>query len=102
MIEAKEIMDRLRLTPLTQHTTTDLQHMSEKVEAARVLGFSFDEQENEDGIVCFGAPIRDGSGLPVAYGSISIPMFRLNTDKTHYSRPLVSRCAEISKMLGFI
>ena len=101
-IEAKKIMDRLCLAPLTQHTSTDLQYLSEKVEAARVLGFSFDEQENEDGIVCYGAPIRDGSGLPVASVSISIPMFRLNADKTHYSRPLVSRCAEISKMLGFI
>ena len=101
-IEAKKIMDRLCLAPLTQHTSTDLQYVSEKVEAARVLGFSFDEQENEDGIVCYGAPIRDGSGLPVASVSISIPMFRLNADKTHYSRPLVSRCAEISKMLGFI
>jgi DNA-binding IclR family transcriptional regulator len=101
-IEAKKIMDRLCLAPLTQHTSTDLQYVSEKVEAARVLGFSFDEQENEDGIVCYGAPIRDGSGLPVASVSISIPMFRLNADKTHYSRPLVSRCDEISKMLGFI
>jgi DNA-binding IclR family transcriptional regulator len=99
--EAEQIMTRLRFAPLTANTSRDLQELRKKVQLTRERGYSVDDQENEDGIVCFGAAIQDGSGLPVASVSISVPVFRLNEDKSHYWRPLVERCAQISRRLGF-
>jgi DNA-binding IclR family transcriptional regulator len=98
---AEQIMNRLRFSALTANTSRDLEELREKVELTRERGYSFDDQENEDGIVCFGAAVQDGSGLPVASVSISVPVFRLNKDMGHYWRPLVERCAEISRGLGF-
>jgi len=99
--EAEKIMNRLRFSVLTGNTPTDLQELRDKVVLTRERGYSVDDQENEDGIVCFGAAVLDGSGLPVASVSISVPVFRLNNDKSHYWRPLVERCARISSGLGF-
>ena len=99
--EAETIMSRLRFSPLTANTSKDLEALRKKVELTRERGDSVDDQENEDGIVCFGAAVQDGSGLRVASVSISVPVFRLNKDKSHYWRPLVERCAQISRGLGF-
>ena len=99
--EAEQIMARLHFPALIANTSRGLEELREKVELTRERGHSFDDQENEDGTVCFGAAIQDGSGLPVASVSISIPVFRLNKDMSHYWRPLVERCAQISRGLGF-
>ncbi|MEH6651015.1 MAG: IclR family transcriptional regulator [Motiliproteus sp.] len=99
--DAEHIMDHLDYPLRTEHTSTDIQDLKDKIEIARQRGYSFDDQENEDGIICFGAPILDLSGQPVASVSISVPMFRLKADKSHYWQPLIQRCSQISADLGF-
>jgi DNA-binding IclR family transcriptional regulator len=98
---AENIMSRLRFSVLTAHTSPDLAALREQIERTRERGYSVDDQENEAGIMCFGAAIQDGSGLPVASVSVSVPVFRLNQDKSHYWQALVEHCAQISKQLGF-
>jgi len=100
--KAEEVIGNLPLPPVTERTSTNFQRLSEAIETAREHGYSFDDEENESGIICFGAPIRDGIGHPVASVSISVPTFRLREDKSHYWRPLLEQCAQVSRKLGYI
>ncbi|MEL7000285.1 MAG: IclR family transcriptional regulator C-terminal domain-containing protein, partial [Pseudomonadota bacterium] len=59
------------------------------------------EQENERGIICFGAAIRDRTQAPVAAISVSVPMFRLNETRG-YEAAILRAADEISKGLSFI
>ena len=60
-----------------------------------------DDQENETGIVCFGAAILENVDRPVASLSVSIPLFRVG-EAARYSRPLTEAVASISRQLGYI
>jgi DNA-binding IclR family transcriptional regulator len=100
--EAKKIIENIQLSSLTNKTLTDTDKINEIIKLTRKNGYSFDNEENEEGIVCFGAAILGGSGLPVASVSVSVPTFRLKKDKSYYWQPLVLKCAQISKELGFI
>jgi DNA-binding IclR family transcriptional regulator len=100
MDEADAVIGRLSLGAVTDRSVTDAEGLRARVAAARRLGYSSDEEENETGIVCFGAAIRDGAGTPVASVSVSVPTFRLRDDRSAYWRPLLERCAAISKQLG--
>lgn len=99
--EAEAVIDRLDLTSVTHRSLGDPSKLVEQVDRARTQGYTSDEEENETGIVCFGAAIRDATGHPVASVSVSVPTFRLNADMSVYYRPLVARCAGISQRLGY-
>ena len=98
--EAEALVERLDLAPLTARSVTDREVLLDRVRAARRLGYSSDEEENESGIVCFGAAILDSAGRPVASVSVSVPDFRLNPDRGAYWRPLRAQVAAISRNLG--
>lgn len=97
--DAEALIGRLDLSPVTGSSVTDPDILRARIAAARGLGYSSDEEENETGIVCFGAAIRDGGG-PVASVSVSVPTFRLKADRGVYWRPLLTTCAAISRQLG--
>lgn len=98
--EAEALIGRLELAAVTDRSVTDRDALHARIETARRLGYSADEEENETGIVCFGSAIRDAAGLPVASVSVSVPNFRLKADRGVYWRPLLDRCAAISRQLG--
>ncbi len=98
--EAEALIDRLTLTPVTERSVGDRRTLRDAVERARKRGYSADEEENETGIVCFGAAIRDASQCPVASVSVSVPTFRLRDEAELYWRPLVEQCAAVSRRLG--
>ena len=74
----------------------------DQVRECRAQGYVFDNQENEAGIVCYGAPIREATGSPVASISVSVPMFRCAVNPSFYSDPVL-HCVEcLSKQLGYV
>lgn len=81
---ASEIISTLELRPFTSHTFTDPLAFREEIRKTRERGYSYDHEENEPDIRCFGSPILDRSGEPVAGVSISIPLFRYAEDKHDY------------------
>lgn len=100
--EAENLIDKMPIKKLTSFTTIDHQAVKNIVSEARTAGFVFDNQENETGIVCFGAAICEGTNRPVASVSVSVPLFRLYEDVSRYSAPLLAAVAEISEKLGFV
>lgn len=97
---AEELISGLILTPVTKFTNTDPDVLRATIADARLKGFVFDNQENEEGIACFGAAIRAASGAPVASVSVSVPLFRLDEDHDRYSKPLIDCTNRISGLLG--
>ena len=99
--KANDLISRLNLPAFTQFTTTDRETLRAIVRQADQDGYVCDDQENEIGIVCFGAAIRDSVDGPVASVSVSVPLFRLD-DAHRYSAPLLEAVAAISKRMGYI
>lgn len=99
-IEANALIDRIDLPAITPHTTTDRAALKAIVRQAREDGFVRDDQENEIGIFCFGAPIQEGRDRPVASVSVSVPKFRM-AEESRYSEPLLEAVSAISGRLGY-
>ena len=97
--QLNEILKNLELLPQTK---PNLDKIYKDIELTNKNGYSFDNEENENGIICFGANIKDETSFPVASVSVSIPTFRLKKDKSIYWKPLLSKCYEISKLLGYM
>ena len=100
--QLNEILKNLELLPQTLQNKPTLDKIYKDIELTNKNGYSFDNEENENGIICFGASIKDVTSFPVASVSVSIPTFRLKKDKSIYWKPLLSKCNEISKLLGYI
>ena len=99
--QSDELIHRIDLPSLTKFTTTDRAALRTIVRQAAQQGFVRDDQENEIGIVCFGAAICDRADNPVASVSVSVPLFRLR-DEQQYIAPLMEAVSSISKRLGYI
>lgn len=99
--EADALIDRIDLPALTGFTTTDRARLRAIVRQAEQDGYVREDQENEVGIVCFGAAILQARGQPVASISVSVPMFRLE-DAQRYVAPLKEAVANISRQLGYV
>lgn len=100
--EAESLIAKMSIHKITPFTTIDHSAMKDIVSQTRVAGFVCDNQENEIGIVCFGAAICEGTDRPVASVSVSVPLFRLHEDISRYSVPLLEAVAVISAKLGFV
>ena len=87
--ELDNYLENAVLSPITPFTTTDPGALRAQIDQCRARGFVFDSQENETGIACFGAPILDEDGYPIAAVSVSVPLFRLSEDDLRYSSALL-------------
>jgi DNA-binding IclR family transcriptional regulator len=66
-----------RLEPRTRGTLTDQDALCRELIAIRERGYSFDNEEMEEGVVCVAAPILNLSGQIVASLSVSGPVSRM-------------------------
>ncbi len=90
--------------PLPRHaanTVTDAAALRAQVEQVRERGWSVDNEENEAGIFCFGAAIRNAAGEPVAAISVSTLLFRQKENPEQaYVEPLLEACRVISERIA--
>ncbi len=86
----------------TPHTIADLSRFREEIVHVTRCGYALDLEENEPGIRCIAAPIRDGSGRGVAAVSISSAVIYLSDERIAELAPLVLETARrISRELGW-
>lgn len=96
------ILGCLELARRTDHTITTARELMEDLRLTRLRGFAVDNVENEAGVRCAAAPIRDYSGKAVAALSISGPDTRVTLDRIPELGQLVKEtCERISLRLGY-
>lgn len=90
-----------RLTPRTVHTVKTKAALMQALEEVRALGYAVDEQENEDGARCVGAPIFEYPGRVVAAISVAAPTARLRREMIPtIASAVMESAALISRLLG--
>jgi DNA-binding IclR family transcriptional regulator len=97
----RALIARRGLASYTRNTITEPDRLSAELAATRERGYSVDNEEIEEGLVCIGAPVRDHSSHVVAAVSIAGPSSRLRpeTVETH-ARSVVRIAAAMSAALG--
>src|SRR5712692_8078491 len=77
------------------------QSLRNELQTVRRRGYALDNEENEPGVACLGAPIFDNAGQAVAAISVSGPLGRILACQKQIAGSLTSFCKEISRKLGF-
>jgi IclR family acetate operon transcriptional repressor len=86
----------------TAHTITSPEALRAELVTVRSQGFALDNEENEVGICCVGAPIIDYTGNAIAAISISGPRERMNRERTIQLGPLLWESTQrVSRRRGF-
>jgi DNA-binding IclR family transcriptional regulator len=100
--EVDAIIKQSGLRRITPHTIVNPVVLKEELKLIRARGYAIDNEENEEGVRCVGAAVRDHSGRPIAAISVSGPAFRLNKGKvTEIAKSLEHAAAELSLELGY-
>ncbi len=79
-VEAQKILRRSTLRQFTPQTLIDPVEILERIEAARVAGYAWSDQECYRGDLTIAAPVFGDDGLPVAAVNISAPTSRWSLD----------------------
>ncbi len=99
--ERRATVDSLPLERRTERTLADRDALLDDLETCARRGFAIDNVENEDGVRCVGAAIRDERRRPIAALSVSAPASRLSLSA---ARKMGPHCAEtaarVSRELG--
>jgi IclR family KDG regulon transcriptional repressor len=91
----------LRLEARTARTLTARVALEAELDKVRRQGFAVDNEENEHGIRCIGAPVFGHTGAVVAALSASWPTFRFPADGiAHATAAVREAAARISSVLG--
>ena len=91
----------LPLAKLTPKTITAPSALLAELELTRARGYAIDDEENETGAICVGAPILNGEGEAIAGLSISGPVSRIDGRRVElFAAKLVSACGDISRQMG--
>jgi IclR family KDG regulon transcriptional repressor len=75
--------------------------LSDRLTAARELGFALADEEFEDGLVAVGAPIHDFRGRVVAAVSLSAPKFRFGARLDEAGAAVRAVADDLSRALGW-
>lgn len=98
----EEIISTLELVRFTDHTICTVAGLKDDLARVREVGYALDWDENEFGVRCIAAPVRDASGDVIASIGVSGPAIRITDDKRDFLAAHVSSVAtDISRDLGW-
>jgi DNA-binding IclR family transcriptional regulator len=101
--ELNQILRGKVFSKRTENTITDSNQLKEHLKMVRSQGYAVDDEENEKGVRCVGAPIFDRTGNAVAAISISGPAFRVTKKLILESlkKEVMETALKISQRLGY-
>lgn len=86
---------------LTRRTISNMLELKAELTKVRKVGYALDNEENEEGVCCVGAPVWSFGADPIAAISVSGPTFRLSAEKVPVvAEAVVSVAQALSKQLG--
>lgn len=83
----REIIDHHGLESVTAHTITDEDELFEELATIRERGFSFNQEENLDGLNAVGVPVHDSTGAVLGALSVSGPSHRVKGERLEVEIP---------------
>lgn len=89
------------LVKKTKYTITDYELLSEELSRVRVHGYAVDNREQNELLLCIGAPIFDHSGKVIAGLSIS-GLYSDDIDVEGEGQLVREKALQISKKMGYI
>lgn len=101
--ELDRILQTKGLPRRTKNTITNLLRFKKHLKDVKAKGYAIDDQENEKGIRCVAAPIRNENGMVIAAMSISGPAIRLTLKAIQDSLKdqVCETALDISRKVGF-
>ena len=97
-----EVLQACDYEPLTRKTIRSPQVAFDQIMEARITGWTIDDEEHDEGIRCFSAPIYDYTGVIIAAISTSGPSMVYTKDRDEEIANLVIDTAnQISERLGY-
>lgn len=98
--EVAAITSRTGLERRTPHTITDAAALLRDLAEVRRRGHAVDDEENEDGVRCVGAPVFDHTGTVLGGVSISGPAFEVALDDRTLTAAVAAAARDVSLALG--
>lgn len=100
--EIEDIWNNTDIVRFTEKTIIDLEELKTELEKIRELGYAEDDEENESGVRCIGAPVFNHRGKVEGSISISGPTIRVTKDKVgEFGRKVRETADKISSNLGY-
>ena len=99
--EVVDLAEQTGLPRRTAHTITSIDALLRDIAAVRERGFSVDDEEDADGVLCIGAPLIDHTGA--CAGGISVTGMKINQSRERVMRlgdVVMSTAAAISRQMG--
>lgn len=90
------------LEPRTKGTLTTPAALRAELQKIRERGYSLDNEEMEEGVICVAAPIFDRMGQITSALSVSGPASRMLKDVAEIAIPVCQSATEISHALGYL
>lgn len=100
--EVKQIWNESIIEKKTDKTITDIDDMMKVLKEVKENGYALDDEENEEGVRCIAACLRDYSGEVRYAFSVSGPVSRMTKERVQELSVDVKRIqSELSRELGF-
>jgi len=100
--EVSEIWNQSDIKQHTGNTITELNALYRELDDIRGRGYALDNEENELGVRCIAAALRDFTGQSGAAFSISAPIVRMQDDRVAaLSAEVLATAKRISADLGY-
>lgn len=100
--EVQRIWNNSKIEKLTEKTITDYDVFLQELSKIKKLGYAEDDEENELGVRCIGAPVFNFRGEVEGAISISGPTFRVTKEKIdEIAKEVIKYAHLISKELGY-
>ncbi len=100
--QREAMLGHLHLSARTEHTIVDPDVLRQQLRQVRAQGYAVDDEENEIGIRCVGAPLFDHTGAVVGAVSISGWTITCTSERVpQLAAELRETCLGISRELGY-
>jgi len=100
--ELKRLLSRFRWSRLTARTIMTPAALQRELSLVRQRGYAVDDEENEIGARCVGAPLRNPSGHSIGAISISGPVSRVSRGSIErIGTQLMLAAREIERRMGY-
>ncbi|MBT2726386.1 IclR family transcriptional regulator [Bacillus sp. ISL-75] len=100
--ERKGILDRVDLVSITAKTITNREELEKELYQYSLIGYTIDDEENEEGLYCVAAPIFGADRRIQAAISVAGPKERMLAQKAEVVERVLWTSKKISESIGCI